>query len=90
LGFAYYPSDAKELEKQGKPVATSGGFIAGEKGVLVIDTMLNERLNKQVQKIVKQKSGKPIVYAVNTSSHGDHSYGNMYLPEEADIIHHSA
>ncbi len=87
--FAYYPSDAKELEKQGKPVATSGGFIVGEKGVLVVDTMLNERLNTQVQNIVKQKAGKPIVYAVNTSAHGDHSYGNMYLPEETTIIQHS-
>jgi len=87
--FAYYPSDAKELEKQGKPVATSGGFIVGENGVLVIDTLLNERLNTQVQDIVKQKAGKPIVYAVNTSAHGDHSYGNMYLPEETIIIQHS-
>jgi len=87
--FAYYPSDAKALETKGMPVATSGGFIAGEKGVLVIDTMLNERLNKQVQEIVKQKTGKPIVYAINTSAHGDHSYGNMYLPEAVNIIQHS-
>ncbi len=87
--FAYYPSDAKELEKKGKPVATSGGFIVGDKGVLIIDTMLNERLNEQVQDMVKQKAGKPIVYAVNTSSHGDHSYGNMYLPDETTIIQHS-
>lgn len=87
--FAYHPSDAKELEKQGKPVATSGGFIAGKKGVLLIDTMLNKRLNTQVQNMVKEKTGKPIVYAVNTSFHGDHSYGNMYLPEETAIIQHS-
>ena len=87
--FAFYPSDAKELEKQGKPVATSGGFIVGDKGVLIIDTMLNKRLNKQVQHMVKQKAGKPIVYAVNTSFHGDHSYGNMYLPKETTIIQHS-
>ena len=86
--YAYYPSDAKELEKKGKPVATSGGFIVGDKGVLIIDTMLNERLNKQVQNIVKQKAGKSIIYAVNTSAHGDHSYGNMYLPEETTIIQH--
>jgi glyoxylase-like metal-dependent hydrolase (beta-lactamase superfamily II) len=77
--FAYYPSDAKELEKQGKPVATSGGFIVGDKGVLIIDTMLNQRLNTQVQKMVQKETGKPIIFAVNTSFHGDHSYGNMYL-----------
>ncbi|PMN91609.1 MBL fold metallo-hydrolase [Enterovibrio norvegicus] len=86
--YAYYPSDAKELESKGLPVATSGGFIVGDKGVMIIDTMLNERLNKQVQDMVKDKAGKPIVYAVNTSFHGDHSYGNMYLPEETKIIQH--
>lgn len=86
--YAYYPSDAKELESQGKPVLTSGGFIVGEKGVLVIDTMLNKRLNEQVQKMVSKKASKPVVYAVNTSYHGDHSYGNMYLPENTVVIQH--
>ncbi len=88
--FAYYPTDAKRLEKQGQPVATSGGFIVGDKGVLVIDTMLNKRLNKQVQNMVKKETNKSITYAVNTSFHGDHAYGNMYLPEETTIIQHSA
>ena len=87
--FAYYPSDAKELEKLGKPVATSGGFIVGDRGVLIIDTMLNQRLNAQVQKMVKNTADKPITFAVNTSFHGDHSYGNMYLPETTTIIQHS-
>ena len=87
--FAYYPSDAKELEKQGNPVATSGGFIVGDKGVLLVDTMLNQRLNAQVQELVKKETNKPIIYAVNTSFHGDHSYGNMYLPASTRIIQHS-
>ena len=87
--FAYYPNDAKVLESQGKPVATSGGFVIGDKGVLIIDTMLNKRLNAQVQSLVKAQTDKPILYALNTSFHGDHSYGNMYLPEETMIIQHS-
>ena len=87
--FAYYPEGATEMQKQGKPVATSGGIIIGDKGALIIDTMLNRRLNLQIQHIVKEKTGKPILYAVNTSAHGDHSYGNMYLPKETKIIQHS-
>ena len=86
--FAYYPSDAKELEKQGKPVATSGGFVIGDKGVLMIDTMLNKRLNAQVQNLVSRVTSKSISFAVNTSFHGDHSYGNMYLPQSTIIIQH--
>ncbi|MCP3870076.1 MAG: MBL fold metallo-hydrolase [Gammaproteobacteria bacterium] len=86
--FAYYPNNAREFERKGLPVATSGGFVVGKKGVLMIDTMLNERLHKQVQVLIRNQSDKPILYAVNTSFHGDHSYGNMYLPKETKIIQH--
>jgi cyclase len=87
--FAYYPSDAKKLETQGMPVATSGGFIIGDKGVLIIDTMLNKRLNMQAQGLVSKQTDKSIVFAINTSFHGDHSYGNMYLPKDTVVIQHS-
>ena len=86
--YAYYSSEAKTKEVKGAPVATSGGFIVGNKGVLVIDTMLNKRLYEQVQALINKTTDKPITFAVNTSFHGDHSYGNMYLPEGARIIQH--
>lgn len=86
--YAYYPSDAKSNELKGIPNATSGGFIVGKNAVLLIDTMLNERLHKQVQKLVRNVTNKPIRHAVNTSFHGDHSYGNMYLSAETNIIQH--
>lgn len=86
--YAYYSSEAKDKETQGFAVATSGGFIIGNKGVLMIDTMLNQRLNSQVQALISKETDLPIRYAVNTSFHGDHSYGNMYLPETTTIIQH--
>ncbi len=86
--YAYYPSNAHDFASQGKPIATSGGFIVGDNGVLIIDTMLNQRLNQQVQNMVREVTDKPITYAVNTSYHGDHSYGNMYLPQSTQIIQH--
>jgi glyoxylase-like metal-dependent hydrolase (beta-lactamase superfamily II) len=86
--YAYYSSEAKTKESQGAPVATSGGFIVGDKGVLIIDTMLNKRLNEQAQELIHKVTDKPIIYAINTSFHGDHSYGNMYLPKGARIIQH--
>lgn len=86
--FAYYAKDAKALEKIGKPVATSGGFIIGKDQVLLIDTGLNRRLYKQIENLVKKETNKNISFAINTSSHGDHSYGNMYLPESTTLIQH--
>ena len=87
--YAYYPSDAKSSESKGLPVATSGGFVIGNNDVLLIDTMLNERLHQQVQQLVRDITKKPIRHAVNTSFHGDHSYGNMYLSPETNIIQHA-
>lgn len=87
--FAYYAENAQELEKKGVALATSGGFIIGDKGVLMIDTMLNERLYQQAKALIEKQTKKPLLYAVNTSFHGDHSYGNMYLPKNTKIIQHS-
>ncbi len=86
--YAFYSSEAKAKESKGLPVATSGGFIVGDKGVLMIDTMLNKRLNEQAQALISKVTSKPIIYAINTSFHGDHSYGNMYLPKNTRIIQH--
>lgn len=86
--YAYYANNAQELNSKGGAVATSGGLIVGSKGALLVDTMLNKRLNSQVQALSRKHGGKPILYAVNTSSHGDHTYGNMYLPPNTIIIQH--
>ncbi|MGB9988143.1 MBL fold metallo-hydrolase [Massilia sp. SM-13] len=86
--YAYYASNAKELNAKGGAAATSSGLIVGTRGALLVDTMLNKRLNVQVQALSRKLGGKAILYAVNTSSHGDHTYGNMYLPAGTLIIQH--
>ena len=87
--YALYPTDAKEKNPKGYPVATSGGFVVGDKGVLVIESMVNKRLADQVMGFVKKVTNKPILYVVNTSYHGDHAYGNYVFPKSAKIIQHS-
>ncbi len=86
--FAIYPDNVEEVNSKGGAAATSGGLISGTKGVLMIDTMINKRLHRQVQDLNKNLIGKPVIYAVNTSSHGDHSYGNMYLAPSTRIVQH--
>jgi glyoxylase-like metal-dependent hydrolase (beta-lactamase superfamily II) len=86
--YAYYAKDARELNAGGGAAATSGGLIVGNKGAILIETMLNKRLNTQVLNLSKNITSKPILYAINSSSHGDHSYGNMYLPATTRIVQH--
>lgn len=87
--YAVVPDDAAEKAPKGIPVATSAGFVVGENGVLVIDSMLNKRLANQLISLVKQVTDKPIRYVVNTSFHGDHSYGNYVFPASVTIIQHA-
>ena len=86
--FAVYASDAAEKGPQGIPLATSSGFVIGDDGVLVVDTMINRQLACQVISLVREQTDKPILYAVNTSYHGDHAYGNYVFPRNTQIVHH--
>jgi cyclase len=86
--FAVFPDDAAAKNGAGVPVATSGGFIVGSDGVLVVESMLNRRLADQMLALVAQRTSKPIVYVVNTSYHGDHAYGNQFFPKSARVIQH--
>lgn len=88
--YAFYPDTSKQKNNAGAPEATSGGFVIGDNGVLVVDTMLNRRLAEQVIGLIREITDKPIRYIVNTSYHGDHSYGNQFFPNEAEIIQHRA
>lgn len=85
--YAMVSADAGKAEA-GVPIATTSGILAGSKGVLVVDTMINERLHKQVMDEAKRHGA--LRYAVNTSYHGDHSYGNYYLPKSVTVIQHAA
>lgn len=86
--FAIYASDAAEKGPNGIPLATSSGFVIGDDGVLVVDSMINRRLACQVIGLVREQTDKPIQYVVNTSYHGDHLYGNYIFPESTQIVHH--
>lgn len=86
--YVYHPIDAKEKNSKGYPVATSGGFVVGDESVLVVESMVNKRLAEQVISFVKEVTDKPIRYLVNTSYHGDHSYGNYVFPKSVSIIQH--
>lgn len=86
--FAVVPTGAVEMAMGGYPIATSGGFVIGDNGVLVVESMLNERLNTQLFELIAAETDKPVRYLVNTSFHGDHAYGNQYLPDNVIIIQH--
>ena len=87
--FAVIPTGAVDLAADGHPMATTGGFVIGKTGALVVESMLNERLNTQLFDLIAAQTDLPVRYLVNTSFHGDHAYGNQYLPDDVVIIQHT-
>lgn len=84
--YAIEPSTADNETTKGIPQATSGGFIVGDKGVMLVECFLNKRLFDQAMKLIRSVTDKPIIYAVNTSDHGDHCFTNYLLPSSTIII----
>ncbi|HEX2630943.1 MAG TPA: hypothetical protein VHM26_18130 [Chitinophagaceae bacterium] len=87
--YAIQPSTVETETTKGIPQATSGGFIVGHKGVMIIECFLNKRLFDQQMKLIRSVTDKPILYAVNTSDHGDHCFTNYLLPSSTIIIQNS-
>jgi glyoxylase-like metal-dependent hydrolase (beta-lactamase superfamily II) len=84
--YAIQPTSVESETTKGIPQATSGGFIIGEKGVMLIECFLNKRLFDQEIKLIRSITNKPILYAVNTSDHGDHCFTNYLLQPGTLII----
>lgn len=84
--YAIQPTTVETETTKGIPQATSGGFIVGDKGVMLIECFLNKRLFDEEMKLIRSVTSKPILYAVNTSDHGDHCFTNYLLPPSTLII----
>ena len=69
-----------------RPPVDNSGFIVGKKGVLVIDAHINAEMAGKIQEAVRKVTDKPILYLVNTTYHGDHTFGNYAFPKETKII----
>lgn len=87
--FAIVDTNADAYGPQGIPLATSGGFVIGEDGVLMVESMINRQLFCQAIDLVRAETDLPIRYVVNTSSHGDHNFGNTFLPDDVQVVQHA-
>lgn len=66
---------------------TNAGFIIGDSGVLVIDSLRVPSFARDLIQDVRHVTTKPIKYVIDTHAHWDHAWGNEEFPE-ATIIGH--
>ena len=63
--------------------------VAGSRGLLVVDTNASDVAARTVLADVRRLSGAPLVAAVNTHVHFDHTFGNgVFKAEGAELIAH--
>jgi glyoxylase-like metal-dependent hydrolase (beta-lactamase superfamily II) len=87
--FAILDADADEYAPAGRPLATSGGFVIGDDGVLMVESMINRQLFCQAVDLIRAETDRPVRWVVNTSSHGDHNFGNAFLPDGVQVVQHA-
>ncbi|TYB54791.1 MBL fold metallo-hydrolase [Nonomuraea sp. PA05] len=63
------------------------GFLAGRRGVIVIDACSTERRTRAFRQAIGKVTDRPITTLLNTHHHGDHTFGNWLFPE-ATIVGH--
>nr|MBA3683960.1 MBL fold metallo-hydrolase [Planctomycetota bacterium] len=59
----------------------NSGVVVGERGIAVIDTQVNQALARRLHQHVVKTFAKPVLYAINTHYHWDHTNGNAVFKE---------
>jgi cyclase len=62
------------------------GFVVGDNGVLVIDTLTSAAQAKKFLEAIRTVTDKPIRWVVNTHYHLDHSFGNCVFAQAGGVI----
>ncbi|WP_116116198.1 MBL fold metallo-hydrolase [Austwickia chelonae] len=64
-------------------------FVIGDDSMLLVDTCATaDRTRALLDAVEGFSAGRTLRYAVNTHLHGDHTYGNVLLPEQTVLIGH--
>jgi glyoxylase-like metal-dependent hydrolase (beta-lactamase superfamily II) len=64
-------------------------MVAGDAGLLVLDTQASAELAREVVTDLRRVSSQPVLYAVNSHEHWDHTFGNGVLQAEgAELVCH--
>jgi cyclase len=80
LGEGVYALLASEIPKD------NGGVIVGGQFALVVDAGMNVEMGEKIQGVVRKITSIPLRFVVNTTYHGDHTFGNAAFPADVLIV----
>lgn len=68
------------------PPRDNNGVIAGDRAALVVDAGINGAVARQIQGRVRELTDRPLRYLVNTTYHGDHTFGNADFGDDVIVV----
>jgi len=72
----------------GEGIDSNTTFLISNEGVIVVDIRVTPAEAKKVKEDIRKQTQLPILYAINTHYHGDHSFGNQVFKDTHTIIAH--
>ncbi|WP_049575291.1 MBL fold metallo-hydrolase [Nonomuraea sp. SBT364] len=72
------------------PPKDNSGVIAGADAALVIDAGITPQVARHIRSLAAGLTPAPVRYLVNTTYHGDHTFGNAAFPADVTIVSHRA
>ncbi len=64
----------------------NSSIIIGDNGVAVIDTQVNQMMARRLYNLIRTVTDKPILYAINTHYHWDHTNGNTIFHQQGATV----
>jgi cyclase len=74
------------LQPEGLLGYSNSGLVTGDEASLLVDTLFDLRMTGELlEAIASLVADHPLQFAVNTHANGDHTFGNVLLPEDTSI-----
>ncbi len=68
------------------PPKDNNGLIVGRDAALIVDAGITPEISRHIQQVAANLTDRPARYLVNTTYHGDHTFGNMAFPRDTVIV----
>jgi cyclase len=69
-----------------QPPKDNSGLIVGEHSALLVDSGVTPTVGRQLQDIAVELTDVPVRYLVNTTYHGDHTFGNSAFGPDVSVV----